>query len=109
MGFHKEVKGSEIAPAPTVVSHKNTKALRHNTYTKNLGQSPIGSWISENSDESRIVDSVGQVLGCPGKPQVEELGYQPSHKTFNLELVLPAECSGNRTEHNHHRDSGELI
>ena len=79
MGFHKEVKTSVIAPAPTVVSHKNIQARRHNTYTEHLGQSPIGSWISVNSYKSRIVDSVGQVLvvsrqasrggiGIPTKP-----------------------------------------
>lgn len=79
MGFPKEVKASVIAPTPTVVSHKSTKALRHNTYTEDQGQSPVGSWISVNSDKSRIVDSVGHVLvlsrqasrggiGIPTKP-----------------------------------------
>lgn len=26
--------------------------------------------------------------------QVEGLRYQPNYKTFSLQLVLPAECSG---------------
>jgi hypothetical protein len=34
------------------------------------------------------------IIFCNNKarPQVEGLGHQPSHKNFNPQLVLPAEC-----------------
>ena len=42
------------------------------------------------------------------RPQVEELGHQPSHKPFDLQFVLPVECSGTGAQWNpyqrHQRD-----
>jgi hypothetical protein len=34
---------------------------------------------------------------------VEELGHQPSHKTFNLPFVLLVECDGTGAYQNHHQ------
>ena len=36
-------------------------------------------------------------------PQMEGLGHQPSHKTFDLQFVLPAEFSGTRAYYNGHQ------
>jgi len=44
------------------------------------------------------------VIFCnQARPQVEGLGHQPRHKTFDLQLVLPVEYSGIKTKHIRHQ------
>lgn len=43
-------------------------------------------------------------------PQVEGLEHQSSHKTFNIQFVLPAECSVTGASHSHHqKDQNDFL
>lgn len=76
---HKWAKYSDIAPAVTVKSHKNTKLLSHNIYAEDLGHTPADSLISANSHETRSLGSVGPVLMLFLTPLVFLLLSLPPH------------------------------